>query len=107
MSYIPSFRGIHYARRCKAWLVLLDRQILHLGGLRVRELSLKSNNGYASLRTAFTWWIRNGYIGCYGGKYNRIYRLRKRGRKWLIRWWDVMPLERYLDELEDVEKKKL
>lgn len=103
-NYVPTFNGKHNATRCKAWLVLYDRYLGRKRGLTLRELVILTGISYHSLAISLTRWIRWGFVGYRSAPKGRIYRLRKRGRDWLDRWWYVMPLQQYLDELASVQR---
>ena len=99
-NYVPTFKGKHNSTRCKAWLVLYDRYLGHKRGLILRELAALTGISYHSLANSLTKWIKWRYIGYRITPKGRIYRLRKRGREWLERWWYIIPLERYINELD-------
>ena len=103
-NYVPTFKGKHNSTRCKAWLVLYDRYLGHKRGLTLRELALTTGISYKSLSVSLVRWIGWRYIGYCTTPKGRIYRLRKRGKEWLERWWYIMPLQRYLKELENVQR---
>ena len=101
---MPSFRGKHNSTRCKAWLLLYDRYLGKKRGLKLRELALLTGISYKSLSVLLSRWIRWNYIGFRSRPRGREYSLRKRGRAWLDRWQSIMPLERYLAELENIQR---
>ena len=103
-NYVPSFNGKHNATRCKAWLLLYDRLLGGKRGLKLRELSLLTGISYKSLSVSLSKWIKWRYVGYRSTPKGRIYRLRKRGKDWLERWWYTMPLQQYLEELENVQR---
>ena len=103
-NYVPSFRGKHNSTRCKAWLLLYDRYLGKKRGLKLRELALLTGISYKSLAVLLSRWIRWNYIGFRSRPRGREYSLRKRGRAWLDRWQPIMPLERYLAELENIQR---
>jgi hypothetical protein len=103
-NYVPSFKGKHNSTRCKAWLLLYDRLLAGKRGLTLRELALLSNVGYKSLSVSLTRWIKWRYVGYMSTPKGRIYRLRKRGKDWLERWWYIMPLQQYFEELKNVQR---
>lgn len=107
ISNEPTFNGIHNATRCKAWLVLYDRYLGRKKGLTLRELALISGIGYHSLAVSLSRWIEWRYIGYRTTPKGRIYRIRKRGKEWLERWWYTMPLQRYIEELENVQRGRI
>ena len=103
-NYVPSFNGKHNSTRCKAWLVLYDRYLGRKRGLTLRELALMTGISYHSLAVSLTRWIKWRYIGYRTTPKGRTYRLCKRGKDWLERWWYIMPLQQYLEELEKVQR---
>jgi hypothetical protein len=105
-SYKPSFRGLHNATRCKVWLVLYNRYLDGKRGLTLRELSEKSGVGYKCLSVCLVKWVRWHYVGYQSRPGGRRYCILKRGREWIERWKDIMPLERYLEELHGLKRKK-
>ncbi len=103
-NYVPTFKGKHNSTRCKAWLVLYDRFLGRKRGLTLKELALMTGISYHSLANSLTRWLKWRYIGYRTTPKGRIYRLNKRGKDWLERWWYTMPLQQYLEELETVQR---
>ena len=105
-NYVPTFSGKHNSTRCKAWLVLYDCYLGRRRGLLLRELAQKTGISYKSLSVSITKWIRWRYVGFHLTGAGRAYKLNKRGRDWLERWWYTMPLQQYFSEIESIQKKK-
>jgi len=104
VNYTPTFRGIHNSIRCKVWLLLYDRYLGKKRGLKLAELVKMGNFNYKSLTVLLSRWVRWRYLGARSRPGGREYSLRKRGRAWLDRWQSIMPLERYLAELENIQR---
>jgi hypothetical protein len=104
-NYVPSFRGKHNATRCKAWLLLYDRFLGNKRDLSLKELSEITEIGYKSLSVCLVKWIRWRYIGFNNHQGGRRYHILKRGRDWLERWQDQMPLEAYLSEMGNAARE--
>lgn len=104
VHYIPTFEGKHNSLRSKVWLVLFDNALGGGKGLRLNELASKSGAGYHSLAVSLTKWIKWRYVGYRSGPKGRLYCLRKRGKDWLERWQSTMPLSRYIQEIENVQR---
>ena len=102
--YEPTFRGLHNHSRCLAWLTLYDCYIHRKRGLSLQELVSRTGLPYGSLASQLSRWVRWRYIGYRTTPKGRRYRLRKRAVRWLIRWQDVMPIQQYINELEDVQR---
>ena len=100
LNYVPSFSGLHNATRCKAWLVLYNHFLGNNRGLTLRELACITGISYKSLSVSLVKWVRWKYIGYQTHLGGRRYCILKRGRNWLERWRNVMPLERYIKEIE-------
>lgn len=100
INFTPSFSGRHNEIRCKCWLLLYDRYLGKKRGLKLVELVQMGNFNYKSLTVLLSRWIRWRYVGARSRPGGREYSLRKRGRAWLQRWWDVLPLDRYIQEIE-------
>jgi len=99
-NYVPTFEGKHNSTRCRAWLVLYDRYLGNKRGLTLRELAFMTGISYKSLSVSLIKWIRWRYIGYQPHRGGRQYCILKRGRDWLQRWQDTMPLEQYIKEIE-------
>ena len=104
LNLVPSFQGKHNHTRCLAWLVLYDRYLGKKKGLKLRELALLTGISYKSLSTCLSKWIKWRYVGYRSRPGGREYRILARGRHWIDRWQSIMPLERYLNELENIQK---
>lgn len=102
-NYMPTFEGKHNATRCKAWLVLYDRYLAGKSGLKLRELAKITGLSYKSLSVSLSKWVKWSYVGYRSRPGGREYWLRKRGRRWIDRWQNIMPLDRYIGELENAE----
>lgn len=100
LNYVPSFRGKHNSTRVKAWLILYDRY----RGLKLAELALLTGVSYKSLSVSLSRWIKWRYVGARSHPGGREYHILKRGRAWLERWRDTMPLDRYIQEIETHQK---
>jgi predicted transcriptional regulator len=100
-NYVPSFRGKHNATRCKTWLVLYNCYLGHKRGLTLRELAQITGISYGSLSVCLVKWVKWRYIGYQPHPNGRQYCILKRGRDWLKRWQETMPLEKYIDEIEE------
>jgi len=106
LNYVPSFRGKHNSTRVKAWLILYDRYLGKKRGLKLAELALLTGVSYKSLSASLPRWIKWRYVGARSRPGGREYSLRKRGRAWLERWRDTMPLDRYIQEIETHQRGK-
>ena len=103
INYVPTFRGKHNEVKSKCLLLLYNRYLDNQKGFKLAELVKMGGFNYKSLSVLLSRWIKWQYIGyrnCPGG---REYRIRKRGRDWLESWQDIMPLERYISELENIQ----
>lgn len=100
LNYIPTFKGRHNSIRCKVWLILYDRYLGGNSGLKLNELVKSTGCNYKSLSVLVGRWIRWRYIGYNNYPGGREYHILKRGKDWIERWKNVMPLERYIKEIE-------
>jgi hypothetical protein len=69
------------------------------------ELAAMTGSSYSSLSVLVSRWTRWKYIGFRGRKGGREYILLARGRGWIERWHDVMPLTDYIRELEEIQSR--
>src|SRR3990172_6007095 len=90
-TYVPTFNGKHNATKVKTWLVLYSRFLGGKRGLRLKELVDNTGISYKSLSVSLANWTRWRYVGFNITPKGREYSLRKRGREWLERWWDIIP----------------
>lgn len=101
ITYQPGFSGLHNNVKAKSWLVLYDCQLGgNVKGLTVRELAAIIGASRASLAVLLGRWRKWGYVGVVAYSRPRRYRIAERGRQWVDRWRDIMPLERFLFEIE-------
>ena len=104
INYTPTFRGKHNEVKCKCWLVLYNYYLNNEPGLRLIELVNQTGGNYKSISVLVGRWIHWGFIGYRSYPRGRVYHILKLGREWLNRWWDLMPLARYIEEIEEVQK---
>lgn len=100
MNYVPTFKAKHNKIKCMCWILLYDRYLAGKGGLKLPELVRIGNFNYYSLANSLTKWLKWGYIGYRTSTGGREYHIGKRGRDWIDRWRNVMPLKQYIRELE-------
>ena len=97
----PSFRGRHNEVRSKCWLVLLDRYLAgDRRGLSARELAEHTGVSVSTLYVLLGRWYRWCYVLRNDHTEPVTWKIASRGRRWLDRWHEVMPLTRYLEEIE-------
>jgi hypothetical protein len=106
ITYTPTFVGKHNGTRCKAWLTLYDRYLGHKRGLTLKELASTTGISYGSLAVSLCKWKKWRYVGYEPHPGGRRYHILSRGRNWLDRWQDTMPLKRYLNDLEKVNHRE-
>jgi len=100
----PTFHGKHNAIRSKCWLILYDRLLAgKSSGLTLSELAEQTGCNYGSLAHLLFRWVRWRYI-LRSNTVPFTYHIAARGRKWLDRWRNHMPLHRYIGEIEAIHK---
>ena len=104
INYTPTFRGKHNQVKCKCWLVLYNYYLNNEPGLRLIELVNQTGGNYKSISVLVGRWIHWGFIGYRSYPRGRVYHILKLGCEWLNRWWDLMPLARYIEEIEEVQR---
>lgn len=104
VSFSPTFRGRHNEIKCKAWLLLYDRQLSGSGSVTLSELTKLIGANYHSLAVLLKRWVNWKFLGVAINKEgHRCYFLRPRGVRWIQRHLFVMPVERYIEELEAIQ----
>jgi len=98
----PSFKGKHNAIKSKCFIILFNRQLANERGLTLSELARETGSNYKSLSVLIGRWIRWRYIGFRQYPGGRQYHLLKRGANWINRWKYVIPLKKYISELENM-----
>lgn len=103
---IPSFRGLHNKRKCQCWIVMLESELSgNQQGLTTRQIvEYMGCSSVPSMLSLLTWWshwpgvkkfvIRHPHPDFYR------WTLADRGRKWLVRWYQFMPLNEYQTEIK-------
>ena len=101
LNYTPSFKGRHNEVRSKSWLVLYNRHLAtESRGLTARELAEHAGVSLPTLYVLLGRWCRWRYVLRDDNTEKITWKIASRGRKWLDRWSDTMPLARYLQEIE-------
>jgi hypothetical protein len=94
LNHTPSFEGRHNYVKAVVWLILIEQYTGGKKGLTLKELSSVTGFGYKSLSVLLGRWARWNYVGVQYHNYSkgRRYYLKKRGRNWIERWWDYLPV---------------
>jgi len=95
----PTFKGRHNSVKAKCLIVLYEAKMGHQIGPTAKELAAKAGVSYRSLSTLLPRWLRWEFVLC-EGTYRVQWRIARRGQQWLNRWQSVMPLVRYVREIE-------
>lgn len=105
---IPSFNGVHNATKTKVFICLLDSKLGGMGWLTLKDLAARTGCSYHYIGNRLKKWVDWGYLEVRKvDKTPREYHILPRAGQWLDRWHDIMPLQRYLDELESAANNNL
>ena len=103
INYVPTFHGKHNEIKAKCLFLLYHWYLNYKRGLALAELVKIGGFNYKSLSVLLSRWIKWRYIGYRNYRGGRVYYIRSRGRRWLERWKYIMPLDRYINELESIQ----
>jgi hypothetical protein len=100
----PTFKGKHNSNKVKVYL-LLSQEYYSSKWFRAKELHDILGIPLRSLTTSLPIWHSWGRIlrRKRGGYYE--YRIAMRGLRWFERWRLFMPIQRYMEEIEDWQSK--
>lgn len=104
-TFIPTFNGRHNKIKAMCWLLLYDRYLGNQRGLKLAELAELTGFSYKSLSVLISRWLRWKFIGFPQRPGRREYHLLRRGIAWIDRWRDIMPLDDYIRELEEIQSR--
>jgi len=105
VNYQATFNGKHNQSKAKCLIVLYERYLSGKNGLSLSRLSELSGVGYNSLSAQLPNWTRWRYVNRRGTAGKFMYSISLKGRRWLNKWASVMPLDRYISEIEGHEAK--
>ena len=99
--YTPTFNGLHNKVKMLVLLCLYDLWLVSPGQYvtprRICELAPVS---YPSMLTLLVKWWRWGLVGRRHTKGGFVYRIKKKAKRYLIKYKEHMPLEEYLNEIK-------
>ena len=100
----PNFNGKANLSKCKAWLTMYDRSVADKKPLTTLQLWWETGVPYHSLSKLISLWWHWHYVERIHDAWPMKVRLAARGRDWVRRWYDIMPIERITSEIEEWQR---
>jgi hypothetical protein len=102
----PTFSGRHNRVKATCWLVMLDRSIAGKTPLTIRGLSWETGIKLSSLKVLVGRWCQPSWNYCAYTTDKRPKRIRiaSRGREWVSRWYNIIPVDEIDNNIEQWRK---